>query len=314
MIEFIPAIAALLIAFSIGSNDTSNAFGICIGCRVIEMRKATILLLIFATIGIFFQGHSVMKTVGKDLVEVNYVVSTLALVISALIIVLSNFRGFPVSTHQVIIGSVTGAGVACGIGFDPTVLYKIVISWAISPLAAGAFSVSLFLFLEKFTRKISFLAVERILKILLLLSAILISYNTGANELATAIAPVVHSGSLSFPAAAISGVLMLWLGAILLSRRVMETICKGITTLDPKSGFSAHFGAGLSVLTFTTLGMPISTTYCMIGGIASVGFAKSVKAVRVKTLRRVVLNFVSVPLLSFIATYSVSSLVLGFLQ
>jgi len=313
MIELVPAIAALLITFSIGSNDTSNAFGLCIGCRVIEFKKATFLLLFFATLGIFFQGHNVMKTVGKDLVETNYEISTLALVISALIIVSSNFRGFPVSTHQVIVGSVAGAGLAYGIGADPTVLNKIVMSWIFSPLAAGAFSVIIFLTLEKIFRKFSFLELDRILKVLLLLSAILIAYNTGANELATAIAPVVHSGSLSFPLAAIFGVLMLWLGAFLLSQRVIETVCKGITTLDPKSGFSAHFGAGISVLIFTTLGMPISTTYCMIGSIASVGFAKSVRAVRTETLKKVILNFVTVPLFAFAATFSVSTVVFNFL-
>uniref|UniRef100_A0A7C3MDN7 Inorganic phosphate transporter n=1 Tax=Archaeoglobus fulgidus TaxID=2234 RepID=A0A7C3MDN7_ARCFL len=313
MIEIVPAIAALLITFSIGSNDTSNSFGLCIGCRVIDFKKATFLLLFFATLGIFLQGHSVMKTVGKDLVETNYEISTLALVISALIIVSSNFRGFPVSTHQVIVGSVAGAGLAYGMGVDLTVLNKIVLSWVLSPLAAGAISVVTFFTLEKVFRRLSFLELDRILKVLLLISAMLIAYNTGANELATAIAPVVHAGSLGFPLTAIFGVLMLWLGAFLLSHRVIETVCKGITPLDPKSGFSAHFGAGISVLVFTTLGMPISTTYCMIGGIASVGFAKSVRAVRIETLKRVILNFVTVPIIAFTATFSVSTLVLNFL-
>jgi len=313
MIELVPAIAALLIAFSIGSNDTSNAFGICIGCRVIEFKKATFLLLAFATLGIFLQGHSVMKTVGEDLVEMNYKISTLALVISAIIIVSSNFRGFPVSTHQVIVGSIAGAGLAYGIGVDVAVLNRIIVSWVFSPLAAGALSVTIFFILEKIFKKFSLLRLDRVLKVLLLISAILIAYNTGANELATAMAAVVHSGSLSFPAAAILGVLMLWLGAILLSQRVIETVCKGITTLDPKSGFSAHFGAGISVLIFTTFGMPISTTYCMIGGIASVGFAKSVRAVRIETLKRVVLNFVTVPIFAFVATFSISTIIISFL-
>ncbi len=313
MIELLPAIAALLIAFSIGSNDTSNAFGLCIGCSVIEFRKATFLLLVFATLGIFLQGHNVMKTVGKDLVEANYEISTLALVISALIIVFSNFRGFPVSTHQVIVGSVAGAGLAYGAGVDVSVLNKIILSWVFSPLAAGMLSVAIFFILEKIFRRFSLLGLDRLLKVLLLTSALLIAYNTGANELATAIAPVVQSGLLSLSVGAIFGVLMLWLGAFLLSQRVIETVYMGITTLDPKSAFSAHFGAGISVLIFTTIGMPISTTYCMISGIASVGFAKSVRAVRTDTLRRAIFNFVTVPLFAFAATFSVSTVVLNFL-
>ncbi|MEM4645643.1 MAG: inorganic phosphate transporter, partial [Archaeoglobaceae archaeon] len=104
-----PLVAFILIAFSIGSNDTSNAFGICIGCRILSLRKATFLLFSLAILGIFLQGEKVMETVGSDLIELSMEVSAIAMSVSALMIVLSNFRGLPVSTHQVIIGSITGA-------------------------------------------------------------------------------------------------------------------------------------------------------------------------------------------------------------
>lgn len=299
MFELISLLAFLLIAFSIGSNDTSNAFGICIGCRIIDVRKATLILLFLVLLGIFLQGEKVMKTVGKDLVEVSVEISAIAMLIAAVIIVSSNFRGLPVSTHQVIIGSLMGTAVAFGAQVSFKTFLKILVSWVISPLISGIFAIAIFFFLENLLKKFSLIEVDRILKVFLFCSATLIAYNTGANELATAMAPVIHAKAFEPFGSAILGALFLWLGAFLLSARVIETVCKGITVLDPKSGLSAHLGAGMAVLGFTTIGMPVSTTYAMIGGIASVGFVKSVRAVRVETLKKIAINWIFAIFFSF---------------
>ncbi len=310
MLEFVPILAFLLIAFSIGSNDTSNAFGICIGCRVVTLRNATLLLLALVIAGILLQGEKVMKTVGKDLVEVNVEISAISMVIASIVIVFSNFRGLPVSSHQVIIGSLTGTAVAFGAQLSAETLVKIILSWIISPLVAGIFAVTIFLLLEALLKRYSLIQIDRVLKSLLLCSAIIIAYNTGANELATAMAPVVHARAFEPFTSALLGAFFLWFGAYLLSARVIETICKGITALDPKSGLSAHLGAGIAVLGFTTLGMPVSTTYAMIGGIASVGFMKGVKAVRTETLRKIAFNWVLAPSLSFAISFFVTTTIL----
>lgn len=308
MLELVPIAAFLLIAFSIGSNDTSNSFGICIGCRVISLRKATLLLFLLAVLGAFLQGEKVMKTVGEDLTEVSMEISAISMVVAAFVIVFSNFRGLPVSSHQVIVGSLTGTAIALGAKVSEETILKIVTSWLVSPIVAGILAVVIFFLLEKLLRG-SIVQVDRALKALLLCSAMVIAYNTGANELATAMAPVVHAKLFEAKIFAILGALFLWFGAYALSTRVIETVCKGITALDPKSGLSAHLGAGIAVLGFTTLGMPVSTTYAMIGGIASVGFAKGVKSVRTETLRKIALNWVLAPLLSMALGFLIATLV-----
>lgn len=310
MLEIAPIVAFFLIAFSIGSNDTSNAFGICIGCRVIRLEKATLLLFILAIAGIFLQGDRVMKTVGKDFVEVNTEISAISMVVAALVIAFSNFRGLPVSSHQVIIGSLAGTAFAFGAQLSMATLFNIILSWLISPLVAGILAIAIFLSFELIFKKYSLVEVDKILKVLLLCSAILIAYNTGANELATAIAPVVHAKIFEPTTSAILGAFLMWLGAYLLSRRVIETVCKGITSLDPKSGLSAHLGSGLTVLAFTTLGMPVSTSYAMIGGIASVGFMKGIVAVRLDTLKKIAANWILAPSLSFAISFVVTTLIL----
>ncbi|WP_457548959.1 anion permease [Archaeoglobus sp.] len=299
MIELAVIIACILIAFSIGSNDTSNAFGISIGCGLLRFRMALILLLIFVFIGVSLQGYAVMRTVGKELVGLSGKSLALSLMMSAVIIILSNWRRFPLSSHQVIIGSLTGSALALGLPVNYYTLLKIVLSWILSPLSSFFISIAIYKILERTLVRYSVFVVERILSFLLLISAILIAYNTGANELATAVGSVVHYGILNPIQAGIIGTLSLFFGALALSHRVVETVGKGITALDVISGFSAQFGAGLSVWVFTTLGMPVSTTYCIIGGIFGVGFLKGVGTVKLDLLRRIALSWIVAPTLSF---------------
>jgi len=305
----IALVACLFIAFGIGSNDSSNALGICIGAGIIKLKKAILLFGVFVFWGIMLQGSKVMKTVGKNITDINFSILVVSLSVSAALIILSNWRKLPLSTHQVIIGSLTGSAVASGVSVKSAALLKIAISWIISPLLAMIFSFLFYKILEKTISKLSFFKIEKLLRGFLLLSGILISYNTGANELATVLGPVIHS-TINIDKIFLFFIssLIVFLGAILLSHRVIETVGKGITTLDPYSGFAAQFGAGVCVLFFTFFGMPVSTTYCIIGGISGVGITKGVKTVKITLLRKIAINFVITPLIAFLISYGVLKL------
>lgn len=306
--EIIPFIACILIAFGIGSNDTSNALGICIGAGVITLRKALLLFGVLVLAGILLSGQMVMKTVGKGILHLDPLILSISLTISALLIIFSNWKKLPLSTHQVIIGSLIGAGVGEGVEINLTLTLKIVISWIISPLVAFLFALFLYRGMERTISKLSLLRIERMLRVLLLISGMLIAYNTGANELATILGPVIHAGLIGITPASLAGTLFIFLGAVILSHRVIETIGKGITTLDPFSGFAAQFGAGICVLFFTFLGMPISTTYCIIGAISGVGMSKGMETVKIDLIKKILLNWVLGPSSAFLICFAIVKL------
>ncbi|NWF52320.1 MAG: inorganic phosphate transporter [Nitrospirae bacterium] len=305
MIEFISFLTCILIAFGIGSNDTSNSLGICIGSGVIKLKKAVLLFGVSVFIGIFLQGQRVMETVGKDILNIDFSILSISLSVSAFLIILSNWKRLPLSTHQVIIGSLTGSGFASGAEINFLSLSEIAFSWAISPLIASLNSIVIYKIMEGTLSKLPFFSIEKILRILLLIGGILIAYNTGANELATVMGPVIHSGLLSMMSSFLMGAIFVFLGAVLLSHRVIETVGKGITALDPYSGFAAQFGAGSCVLLFTFLGMPVSTTYCIIGGISGVGILKGVETVRISLIKKVLFNWILAPSLAFLISFLV---------
>lgn len=303
MIE-LALVGCFLIAFGIGSNDASNALGICIGSGILKFKKAIFLFGFLVFLGILLNGEKVMKTVGKDLVETSPWTTLSSLIISTFLILTSNLKKIPLSTHQVIIGSLIGAGTAYYLKINWEALLKVILSWLISPFVATILGFGIYLFLEKTLSKLPFLKVEKFLRISLILSAGLISYNTGANELATVLGPVIHSGiSINLFLIFAVASFMVFLGAFLLSYRVIETIGKGITSLDPFSGFAAQLGAGISIFLFTLLGMPISTTYCIVGAISGVGLTKGLKTVKLSLLKKIVLNWFLAPSLAFIISY-----------
>ncbi|MBM4141018.1 MAG: inorganic phosphate transporter [Nitrospira sp.] len=306
MEELIPVAACLLIAFGIGSNDTSNALGVCIGTGIIKLRKALFLFGFLVLMGILLSGQKVMKTVGKDLLEPNLFILNTSITIAAVLIIYSNWRKLPLSTHQVIIGSLVGSGIGSAVDVNFISLLKIIISWIISPVIAFFFGHILYRIMEKTLSKLSFLQIEKIIRILLLISGMMIAYNTGANELATILGPVIYSGAIKEVPASLMGSLFVFLGAFILSHRVIETIGKGITTLDPFSGFAAQFGAGSCVLLFTFLGMPVSTTYCIIGAISGVGMLKGTETVRMELIKKIIFNLILVPSLAFFISFELA--------
>ena len=299
MVDYIPIIACVLMAVGMGSNDTSNAIGICIGCGILKLKRAILFFGILVLIGIAVQGERVMRTVGKEIVEVDVIVLSLSCIVSAALIIGSNWRKIPLSVLQVLIGSLAGAGAGAGIAVNYGKLGQILLSWAVSPFIALILANLIYRGLERLLSRYPVFAIERKLRGLLLASSVLIAYNTGANSLATIMGPAVHGGVMEAWHAFLVGSLFVFLGAFFLSYRVVDTVGKGITALDPFSGFAAQFGAGACVLLFTFLGMPISTTYCIIGAISGVGLVKGMGTVRKELLMKIVRNWILGPSLGF---------------
>ena len=303
-------LGCLAIAFAIGSNDTSNSFGICIGCGILTIKRATYLLFFLVLLGIMLGGGRVMHTVGGEIAELNWIIVGVALFLSSIAIISANIIRTPVSSHHAVIASLIGSAIALGRSVNYLTISKIVLSWIVSPFGAMIIAAVTYLTLERLVFRLPMLKIEKLLRFLLLISGSLIAFNTGANELATALAPAVYYGAIDAINASFIGSVMLFIGARTISTRVVETVGKGITTLDPFSGFAAQFSAGLTVLIFTLIGMPISTTYCVVGAISGVGTYKGLRGVKMALIRRIALSWVMTPLAALISSYLVTTLLI----
>jgi hypothetical protein len=117
--------------------------------------------------------------------------------------------------------------------------------------------------------------VEKVFIYLQIISACYVAFAHGANDVANAIGPVaavlntLQNGFISETAPIPTWLLALGglgivIGLATWGWRVMETIGKKITELTPTRGFCAEFGAATTILIASKLGLPISTTHCLV--------------------------------------------------
>jgi PiT family inorganic phosphate transporter len=120
-------------------------------------------------------------------------------------------------------------------------------------------------------------------RVLMLIAAMMVCLGHGANDVANSISPLVIVLSANgiegkFPYAI--GSAGIAIGLLLLGKKVMETVGKKLTQLDFAKGYCAQFASAMSVCTGTMLGMPLSTTHCMVGAIFGISLATKLQLVK----------------------------------
>jgi len=141
-----------------------------------------------------------------------------------------------------------------------------------------------------------FKTVEKIFVYLQILSACFVAFAHGSNDVANAIGPlaaaigILKTGAITMKSAVPMWVLALGGAGIVVGLatwgwRVIETIGKKITELTPTRGFSAEFGAAITIVIASKFGLPISTTHTLVGGVLGVGMARGIGALNLSTVR-----------------------------
>jgi inorganic phosphate transporter, PiT family len=166
-------------------------------------------------------------------------------------------------------------------------------------------------------------SVEKMFVYMQILSACFVAFAHGANDVANAIGPVaavfdiIKNGKISDTTYVPSWLLAfggcgIVLGLATWGWRVIETIGKKITELTPTRGFCAEFGAATTILFSSKLGLPISTTHCLVGAVFGVGLARGFRALNLNTLRDIILSWiVTIPasaIMSILVFYALKAL------
>lgn len=148
-----------------------------------------------------------------------------------------------------------------------------------------------------------FRVIENMFSYLQIMSACLMAFAHGANDVANAIGPlsaailVLKNGTVAatseVPTWALAlGGLGIVVGLATWGWRVIETIGKKLTELTPTRGFAAEFGAALTILVATRFGMPVSTTHTLVGAVVGVGLAKGLEALNLSIMRDIIASWI----------------------
>ncbi|MCB0283398.1 MAG: inorganic phosphate transporter [Calditrichaeota bacterium] len=145
--------------------------------------------------------------------------------------------------------------------------------------------------------------VERIFVYLQILSAAFVAFAHGANDVANAVGPlaaiitVLQTGAFAAKSAVPLWVLGLGgvgiiIGLATWGWRVMITIGKKITELTPSRGFAAEFATAITIVLASKLGLPVSTTHTLVGGVLGVGFARGIKALNLRVITNIAISWI----------------------
>lgn len=160
ILVILAVVFALYMAWNIGANDVANSMAPSIGSGAVSLKHAIWIAAIAEFSGAVLVGSSVTSTIRKGIVDPaifqanpeQFVLGmTAALLGAALWLNAATIMGMPVSTTHSIVGAVIGFGlISKGVeGLNYLTLAKIVLSWAVSPLAGGLLGFGIFYFVRE---------------------------------------------------------------------------------------------------------------------------------------------------------------------
>jgi PiT family inorganic phosphate transporter len=131
------------------------------------------------------------------------------------------------------------------------------------------------------------------------------AYTLGANNVANVTAVFVSAELLSVFYAALIGGLSIAAGILTYSRPVMETVGRKLVRLDPFSSLIVVLSLAATMHIYTLIGVPVSSSQAVIGGVLGVGLVKGVNTVSTRTLRNILSGWFLTPIVSCIFSLAI---------
>jgi PiT family inorganic phosphate transporter len=306
-------LVALIFDFINGFHDAANSIATVVSTRVLSPTAAVVWAAFWNFIAAFVFGTAIAKTVGKGMIDLSVVDSTVILggLVGAIVWDLVTwYLGLPTSSSHALVGGYGGAAVAKA-GFTAIIAsgwIKTLVFIVVAPLMGLTLALLLTVALSWALRRSLPRSVDRTFRVLQLVSAAAYSLGHGTNDaqktMGIIVALLVSSQALfaSFPIQAfhlttpdriptwviLSAHAAIGLGTMAGGWRIVKTMGQRITKLTPFGGFCAETSGAITLFIASHFGIPVSTTHTITGAITGVGAAQRFSAVRWGVAGRIV--------------------------
>jgi PiT family inorganic phosphate transporter len=321
----IGTVAAALIFDAInGFHDAANAIATVVSTRVLSPQVAVLWAAFFNFVAMFVFAPKVADTISK-IVHIQqgdpvYVQVVLAGLVGAIAWDLMTWWwSLPTSSSHALIGGFAGAGVAYAgwgaVHWDK--LWAVMAFIPIAPLIGFVFGFGFMVAVYWMFRRWRPAAIDRFFRKGQLLSASLYSLGHGGNDaqktMGIIVALLVAHGTFSqdtqlsltdFSTAWIilSCHLAMAVGTAMGGWRIVKTMGIKVTKLQPVGGCCAETAGAATLFMATFLGIPVSTTHTIAGGIIGVGATRRLTGIKWDIAIRIVLAWiVTIPCSAIIA-------------
>ncbi|WP_030748987.1 inorganic phosphate transporter [Streptomyces sp. NRRL S-31] len=301
LILAIVVVTALAFDFTNGFHDTANAMATTISTGALKPKIAVVMSACLNLVGAFLSVE-VANTISKGLVDETGIrpeVIFAALVGAILWNLLTWLVGLPSSSSHALMGGLVGATVAsAGFGavHGDVLVTKVLLPAVAAPVVAGLAS----FLATRFSYGIGGAegdATRKGYRAGQIASAGLVSLAHGTNDaqktmgiitLALIAGGAIAPGSNPPTWVILSAGLAIALGTYIGGWRIIRTMGKGLTDLEPRQGFAAQTSAATAILASSHLGFSLSTTHVVSGSVMGAGLGRKGGVVRWSTATRMV--------------------------
>ncbi|MBE9219082.1 inorganic phosphate transporter [Dolichospermum flos-aquae LEGE 04289] len=131
------------------------------------------------------------------------------------------------------------------------------------------------------------------------ISACFVAFAHGSNDVGNAIAPLaviyyinqqgkVPNDQLTIPLwILLLGAVGIVAGLAVWGEKVITTIGENIIPLEPSSGFCAELATAMTILLASRLGLPVSTSHALVGGVVGIGLVQNLQAIKLSTIQNI---------------------------
>ncbi|MFF5545480.1 inorganic phosphate transporter [Streptomyces olivaceoviridis] len=300
LILAIVVVTALAFDFTNGFHDTANAMATTISTGALKPKIAVAMSAVLNLVGAFLSVE-VANTISKGLVDETGIrpeVIFAALVGAILWNLLTWLVGLPSSSSHALMGGLVGATVAsAGFGavHGDVLVTKVLLPAVAAPIVAGLASLLATRFSYGVGGTADSEATRKGYRAGQIASAGLVSLAHGTNDaqktmgiitLALVAGGSIAPGSNPPTWVILSAGMAIALGTYIGGWRIIRTMGKGLTDLEPRQGFAAQTSAATAILASSHLGFSLSTTHVVSGSVMGAGLGRKGGVVRWSTATR----------------------------
>ncbi|GAA3369759.1 low-affinity phosphate transporter PitH [Streptomyces sannanensis] len=296
----IVVVTALVFDFTNGFHDTANAMATTISTGALKPKTAVAMSAALNLVGAFLSVE-VAKTISGGIINeegIRTEVIFAALVGAILWNLVTWLLGLPSSSSHALFGGLIGATLmsvgASGVN-APVIVTKVLIPAVAAPVVAGLAAMLATRLTYRIGSRTDEKATAKGYRAGQIASAGLVSLAHGTNDaqktmgvitLALVTGDVLAPGSNPPLWVIVSAGTAIALGTYLGGWRIIRTMGKGLTDLQPQQGFAAQTSAATVILASSHLGFSLSTTQSCSGAVMGAGLGRRGGVVRWSTATR----------------------------
>lgn len=334
---FVFLAGGLFLGWALGANDSANVFGTAVGTRMLRFKTAAILCSVGILLGAVISGAGPAETLGKLAAIDSLREASIASASAGLTVFLMTRKGLPVSTSQAIVGALIGWNLSNNIQTDLTVATKILSTWILCPILAGAIAAALLPLtgLAIKTARLRLLQQDAFTRWALVIAGFLGAYSLGANNIANVMGAFAHS--IDLDTVSLGGLISLSplqqlfligsvavaIGVFTYSRQVMMTVGKDLFELSPVAGWVVVMAHSIVLFIFTSKALsqwiagvglpaiplvPVSSSQAVIGAVIGIGLIRGRHGIRWRVLGGIGLGWLMTPVASGVVCFAALAL------